>query len=70
MDNSNYLSLIIMCFICLCSRGEDVPSILLCVNKEVSEKAARLRIKGIAKQMPVYKVTLRKKLVFRVADQP
>ncbi|KAI5613564.1 hypothetical protein C0J50_3968, partial [Silurus asotus] len=39
-----------------CPMGEDLQSILLCVNKEVSEKA-------LAKQMPVHKVTLRKKLV-------
>ncbi|KAF4080064.1 hypothetical protein AMELA_G00166160 [Ameiurus melas] len=49
-----------------CPTGEDIPTILLRVNKEVSEKAARVRIKGIVKQMPVHKVTLRKKLVFYV----
>ncbi|MCJ8729927.1 hypothetical protein PDJAM_G00111730 [Pangasius djambal] len=52
-----------------CPKGEDVPNILLCVNNEVSEKAARLRVTGIAKQMPVHKVTLRKKLVFRAPNQ-
>ncbi|XP_046700867.1 caspase 20, apoptosis-related cysteine peptidase [Silurus meridionalis] len=45
-----------------CPMGEDLQSILLCVNKEVSEKA-------LAKQMPVHKVTLRKKLVFHVPHQ-
>ncbi|XP_017336114.1 caspase 8 isoform X1 [Ictalurus punctatus] len=47
-----------------CPGGEDIPTILLCVNKEVSEKATTVRMKGIVKQMPIHKVTLRKKLVF------
>ncbi|XP_062852912.1 caspase-8-like [Trichomycterus rosablanca] len=41
-----------------CPKGEDINYILLRVNEEVSQKGG--------KQMPVYKVTLRKKLVFRV----
>ncbi|KAG7326800.1 hypothetical protein KOW79_010201 [Hemibagrus wyckioides] len=48
-----------------CPKGEDVQSILLYVNNEVSEKKAS----NIYKQMPIHKVTLRKKLVFRVPDQ-
>uniref|UniRef100_A0A3B1K1B8 Caspase-8 n=1 Tax=Astyanax mexicanus TaxID=7994 RepID=A0A3B1K1B8_ASTMX len=51
-----------------CPRGEDIQHILTCVNKEVSGKAARVIIKHkfvTAKQMPVQKVTLLKKLVFR-----
>ncbi|KAK3575150.1 hypothetical protein QTP86_020948 [Hemibagrus guttatus] len=50
-----------------CPKGEDVPTILLCVNKEVSQKATRIGL-AIAKQMPIHKVTLRKKLVFRVPN--
>ncbi|KAI4885378.1 hypothetical protein NFI96_020332 [Prochilodus magdalenae] len=52
-----------------CPKCEDIQSILLCVNQEVSGKAARMMIRYkmvTAKQMPVQKVTLRKKLVFRV----
>ncbi|KAM9482864.1 caspase 20, apoptosis-related cysteine peptidase [Clarias gariepinus] len=49
-----------------CPKDEDVPNILLRVNNEVSQKAARVRGIGMAKQMPIHKVTLRKKLVFRV----
>ncbi|KAG9277634.1 caspase-8-like [Astyanax mexicanus] len=52
-----------------CPRGEDIQHILTCVNQEVSGKAARVIIKHkfvTAKQMPVQKVTLLKKLVFRV----
>ncbi|KAK2831870.1 hypothetical protein Q7C36_016956 [Tachysurus vachellii] len=48
-----------------CERGEDIQSILLKVNDEVSRKAGR-HMNNDAKQMPVQKVTLRKKLVFRV----
>ncbi|XP_036425750.1 caspase-8-like isoform X2 [Colossoma macropomum] len=52
-----------------CPKCEDVQSILLCVNQEVSLTAGKVMIKCrmvTAKQMPVQKVTLRKKLVFRV----
>ncbi|KAL7826173.1 hypothetical protein SRHO_G00339110 [Serrasalmus rhombeus] len=52
-----------------CPKGEDVQSILLSVNQEVSLTAGKVMIKYrmvTAKQMPVHKVTLRKKLVFRV----
>ncbi|XP_047676959.1 caspase-8-like isoform X2 [Tachysurus fulvidraco] len=48
-----------------CQRGEDIQSILLKVNDEVSRKAGK-HMDNDAKQMPVQKVTLRKKLVFRV----
>lgn len=51
-----------------CLMGEDVPTILLSVNKEVSDKDF-IRIARLAKQMPVYKATLRKKLVFHVPNQ-
>ncbi|XP_072539794.1 caspase-8-like [Salminus brasiliensis] len=52
-----------------CPKCEDIPSVLICVNREVSGKAARVMIKHkyvTAKQMPVQKVTLRKKLVLHV----
>ncbi|KAL6456026.1 hypothetical protein MHYP_G00358770 [Metynnis hypsauchen] len=52
-----------------CPKGEDVQSILLSVNQDVSLKAAKVMVKDrlvTAKQMPVHKVTLRKKLVFWV----
>ncbi|KAL6456027.1 hypothetical protein MHYP_G00358780 [Metynnis hypsauchen] len=45
-----------------CPKGEDIQSILLCVNEDVSKNVSNLN----RKQMPVQKVTLRKKLVFRV----
>ncbi|KAL7890636.1 hypothetical protein AOLI_G00001120 [Acnodon oligacanthus] len=54
-----------------CPKGEDVQSILLSVNQEVSLKAARMMVRYTVvtvKQMPVHKVTLRKKLVFRVPN--
>ncbi|XP_036425747.1 caspase-8-like [Colossoma macropomum] len=50
-----------------CPKGEDIQSILLCVNEEVSKNVSfgpQEEVDG--KQMPVQKVTLRKKLVFRV----
>ncbi|TSK62578.1 Caspase-8 [Bagarius yarrelli] len=52
-----------------CPMGTDVPTILLAVNKEVGEKAVEHKVKGLLKQMPVHKVTLRKKLVFYVPNQ-
>ncbi|KAK3531744.1 hypothetical protein QTP70_027287 [Hemibagrus guttatus] len=48
-----------------CQKGEDVYSILLKVNEEVSQKAEKHR-GNVAKQMPEEKITLRRKLVFRV----
>uniref|UniRef100_A0A3B4BUX1 Caspase-8 n=3 Tax=Pygocentrus nattereri TaxID=42514 RepID=A0A3B4BUX1_PYGNA len=45
-----------------CPKGEDIQSILLCVNEDVSKNVSKLN----RKQMPVQRVTLRKKLVFRV----
>ncbi|GAA6098673.1 caspase 20, apoptosis-related cysteine peptidase [Tachysurus ichikawai] len=51
-----------------CPKGEDVPSILLHVNNEVSDKTARIRPVVPTKQMPVHEVTLRKKLVFPVLN--
>ncbi|XP_066521308.1 caspase-8-like [Hoplias malabaricus] len=52
-----------------CPKSEDVLSILTCVNREVSRQAANVMVRQrriTAKQMPVQKVTLRKKLVFPV----
>ncbi|KAF4086517.1 hypothetical protein AMELA_G00107210 [Ameiurus melas] len=48
-----------------CPAGEDIYTILLRVNKEISEKTG-LHNMNNAKQMPVQKITLRNKLVFRV----
>ncbi|XP_046718652.1 caspase-8-like [Silurus meridionalis] len=48
-----------------CQRGEDIYSILLRVNEEVSKKVG-VHDQCKVKQMPVQKFTLRKKLVFHV----
>lgn len=52
-----------------CPEGEGIQHILNCVHQEVSSLLAQVKInqkKVDAKQMPVQKCTLRKKLVFRV----
>ncbi|XP_066522065.1 caspase-8-like isoform X2 [Hoplias malabaricus] len=49
-----------------CPKSEDILSILTRVNNEVGKK---VRSKNFTKQMPVQKVTLRKKLVFHVPPE-
>uniref|UniRef100_A0A8C6UD58 Caspase-8 n=1 Tax=Neogobius melanostomus TaxID=47308 RepID=A0A8C6UD58_9GOBI len=45
-----------------CSRGDDIHSILQCVNSDVSQKEGS-NLPGLIKQMPEIRYTLRKKLL-------
>lgn len=53
-----------------CTRGEDTATILCRVNDEVSQKEASSSQPGAAKQMPEFRSTLRKKLVFSPKCHP
>lgn len=54
-----------MCFAqCILSRGEDIVTILHRVNNEVAQKEGVSDRPGAAKQMPEFRATLRRQLVF------
>lgn len=55
--NSNVISILYILF-----RGEDIMSILLRVNNEVSQKEGIGSQPGARKQMPEIRTTMRKKL--------